>query len=124
MTALTSSQIAAVRADTGDHESPYEITDTELQSIFDDTAQAAGNLELLRVYVLRRRLGKAVNDIASQGENQITAQRQQKFDQIMRLLAYWEKRTGATSGQGGTAITAGRINLNFAASSDDLGAES
>lgn len=85
--------LAAVRRRAGDSSAPYDLRDDEIDAIYADTAQ--GNLDLNRTtfFVLRERLGIASNAVAISGTSGgIT--RNQKFDQIWRLLQYWSRITG------------------------------
>lgn len=85
--------LAAVRRRTGDHSAPYDLTDGDINAIYINVAQ--GNLDLNRTtyFVLRERLGIATNAVAiSNPMGGIT--RNQKFEQIWRLLQYWSGITG------------------------------
>ncbi|MDZ4764488.1 MAG: hypothetical protein SGI73_08045 [Chloroflexota bacterium] len=108
MPTLTIDQIASVRAATGDTISPYDVTDAQLQTIYDDPAAANSDLARLHVYVLRRRLGKAANLVALGGDGANTAY-QQRFAQLGLLLAYWERLTALDGG----ALSAGTLMLDL-----------
>ena len=108
MPTLTADQIAAARAQTGDAISPYDVTDAQMQALFDDPAAAAGDLSRLNVFILRRRLGRAANLIALGGDG-LDAAYQQRFAQLRALLAYWESLTGLDGGR----LTAGQIALSI-----------
>lgn len=97
MPTLTADQIASVRAGTGDTISPYDVSDEQLQVIYDDANAANSDLNRLHIYVLRRRLGIAANLVALSGAGASTAY-QQKFAQLQALLAYWERLTGLDGG--------------------------
>ena len=108
MPTLTADQIASVRAGTGDTISPYDVTDEQMQAIYDDASAANGDLNRLHVYMLRRRLGIAANLVALGGDGASTAY-QQKFAQLQALLAYWQRLTGL---DGGT-LSAGTLALEL-----------
>lgn len=104
MTTLTTLQIQMCRADIGDTSTPYEVDDVMLQALFDDSTLANGDLKKLRVYALRQRRGKAVNSTGL--TNQFGGvSRNQKLEQIERLLAYWESVTGVSAGQSISIVT-------------------
>jgi hypothetical protein len=108
MPTLTPDQIAAARAQSGDTVSPYDVTDTQMQAIFDDPAAAAGDPDRLIVFILRRRIGRAANLIAVGGDG-LDAAYQQRFAQLRALLAYWESLTGLDGGR----LTSGGIALRL-----------
>lgn len=104
MTALTTLQKSMCRADIGDMNLPYDVDDSMLQSLFDDSTLANGSLTKLRVYALRQRRGIAVN--ATGVTNQYGGvSRNQKLEQIERLLTYWENFTGVSAGQSATVVS-------------------
>lgn len=108
MPTLTAEQIAAARAQTGDTISPYDVSDVQMQAIFDDPAAADGDPDRLMVFILRRRIGRAANLIAVGGDG-LDAAYQQRFAQIRALLAYWEALTGLEGGR----LTSGGIGLRL-----------
>lgn len=93
MATITAADLATVRRRTGDANQPYDLDDNAVDAIY--VAAAQGNLDLDRTtfYVLRERLGVATNAVAiSNPMGGIT--RNQKFEQIWRLLQYWSEITG------------------------------
>lgn len=103
MGTLTPFQYAYLRDMIGDdraaNDGSYELSDNTLDNIYTDVAQ--GNFDMTRtiVWALRRRLGKAINDVAISSETGGSTQRNQKQEQIRRLLEYWEGVTGISGGQ-------------------------
>lgn len=90
---ITPSDLSAVRRRSGDSNAPYDLTNDDIDAIYVSTAQ--GNLDLNRTtyFVLLERLGIATNAVAiSNPMGGIT--RNQKFEQIWRLLQYWSELTG------------------------------
>jgi hypothetical protein len=107
MPTLTSDQIAAVRAQTGDRISPYDVSDAQLQALYDDPNAAGGDLDRLTVFALRRRLGAASSLIALGAG--IDAAYQQRFAHLTALLAYWEQKTGLDGG----SLASGALSLGL-----------
>lgn len=115
MAVLLTWQIREVRDATGDYDYPYDVDDIHMQELYEN--QADNDLDILKVLVLRIRLGRAVNSISSGNETGTTASRNQKFEQLERLLKYWEARTGKESGE--SALTTGIMSPHVDASEDD-----
>lgn len=93
MTTITTPDLATVRRRTGDYSAPHDLDDDAIDAIYADTSR--GNLDINRttVYVLYERLGIATNAVAiSNPMGGIT--RNQKFEQIWRLLQFWSEQTG------------------------------
>lgn len=109
MATLTADQKEEVRADSGDFYEPYDVSDVALQAIYDDPARANGSLDRLKVYVLRRRWGKAkveASRLADASAGVVLAQ----ATQIKALLDYWERQTGMNVIG---IITGGTIDLDL-----------
>lgn len=101
MADLTPLQIQMCRADIGDADDPPDVTNTMLQALFDDPTLADGDLNLLRVFALRQRLGLAMNDVDDSGNvTGINSRSSQKRDHIQVALTYWESVCGISAGQG------------------------
>lgn len=106
---LTTAQKEYVRDNSGDDLEPYEISDASIQAIYDDATQGNSDLDRVIVFVLRRRLGKAARMVSLSGEFG-SAQHNQKYEQIERLIQRWEGMTGL----GGSGIlSAGVLNLGI-----------
>lgn len=85
MTTITAANLATVRRRSGDSNQPYDLTDAEVDAVYTDTTRGNLDLRMTAFYVLLERLGVATNAVAiSNPSGGIT--RNQKFDQIMRLL--------------------------------------
>jgi len=111
MTTLTSAQKARFRAQCGDTNTTPKIDDTTLQSLYDS---AASDEPTTMVYLLRWLVGLAVDEIQfSQGDQQKSGN--QHYEQLERLLAYWENKAGMTGG----LMTIGRMTLELDADSDN-----
>lgn len=99
--ALTAAQIAFVRDNSGDDDANnagvYELSDERIEEIYNDTTQGNSDLSRTVVFVLRRRLGKAINNMSKSSETG-SVQLNQKPEQIRWLLKYWEGLTGLSGG--------------------------
>lgn len=113
--ALSAAQLEYIRDNAGDDLTPYEVSDVSVQAIYDDATQGASDLNATVVFVLRRRLGKAARLVTLSGEFG-SSQHNQKYEQIARLLKYWENYTGIG---GGGRITMGTISLGIDQVSDE-----
>lgn len=90
---ISATDLATVRRRTGDSSAPYDLQDSDIDAIYVDTDH--GNLDLNRTafYVLLERWGMAANAVAiSNPMGGIT--RNQKFEQIERLLLRYSAITG------------------------------
>jgi hypothetical protein len=67
------------------------------------------------VYILRQRLGLAVDEISVSSLDGMSRQGNQKYEQIERLLAYWENKAGVSGGR----LTIGRLALDLDADEDN-----
>ncbi len=86
MTTITAADLATVRRRSGDNNnSPYDVQDSEIDAIYVDTMRGNLNLRSTSFYVLIERLGIATNAVAVSSPLGGST-RNQKFDQIMRLL--------------------------------------
>ena len=106
MTTISADQLAQVRAQSGDTTATYDVSDLEVQRLF---TLAADDLDLTTVYVLRQRLGKAVDEIAVSSIDGMSRQGNQKYDQIERLLKYWEDKAGVA----GSKLSCSTFDLNI-----------
>lgn len=85
--------LTTVRRRTGDYSAPYDLTDDAIDAIYIDVAQGNFSVDRTTFFVLRERLGLATNAVAiSNPMGGIT--RNQKFEQIWKLLMYWGEKTG------------------------------
>ncbi len=122
--ALTDVQKSYIRDNSGDDTldnatvPAYEVSDTTLQAIYDDTAQGNGDLNKTVYYAILRRWGKAARMVGLSGEFG-NAQHNQKFEQLERLLKLW----GGITGLGGGTVTAGLLHLRLDYSYDDMVAD-
>lgn len=90
---IADNDLLTIRRRTGDAAPPYDLEDEDIDAIYSDPAQGNSSLDRTTVYVLRERLGIATNAVAiSNPTGGIT--RNQKFDQIERLLNKWMELTG------------------------------
>jgi hypothetical protein len=105
MATLTAAQLAIFRAQSGDTNST-DVSDLQVQACYD---AAVSDDALTMVYILRQRLGKAVDEITFTGGDGGTRQGNQKYEQIERLLKYWEQVAGVSGG----ALIIGRIDLDI-----------
>lgn len=113
--ALTAAQLSYIRDNSGDDlpdnagTPAYEVSDATIQAIYDDSTMGASDLDKTVVYVIRMRWGKAARYVSLSGEFG-NAQHNQKFEQLERLLKYWEGVTGL----GGVGIlTTGILDLEL-----------
>jgi len=117
MADLTAPQILTIRRRIGDNKtdnsSAYELSDATIEAIFDDATMGDSDMLKTTVWCLRERLGMAVNGVALSGELG-NASHNQKFEQIERLLAFWEDRAGMTGGAISTGSLALRIDYTGA----------
>lgn len=93
MATITAADLATVRRRTGDNSAPYDLSDDEIDDIYVATNFGNQSLDRTTYFVLRERLGIATNAVAISGTSGgIT--RNQKFEQIWRLLQKWSEITG------------------------------
>lgn len=113
MADLTVPQIDEVRGDTGDTDDKPDVPDTTMNLIFNDPARANGDVDRLKVYVLRWRLGMNARQINQSGENSgINETRAQIYDHLKDLLSMWEAITGMAADRL-QPMTAGVVDLNL-----------
>lgn len=107
--------LATIRRRTGDKTAPQDLTDAEIDAIYTDVDLGNSDLDRTTFYVVRERLGVAVNSTAiSNPTGGIT--RNQKFEQLERLLKYW----GGVAGLGGEDLSVGVLSLGIDSTCDDL----
>lgn len=120
--ALSAADLQYIRQSSGDSvadtNGAYEVSDVTIQAIYDDVNRGDSDLDATIYYVLRRRLGLAVNLVNESGELS-NAQKQQKFENIMKLLTLWGGITGLTVETRG-ALSVGTIGLNLDYTLGDL----
>src|SRR3972149_5443437 len=107
MAALTPAQLVKLRQQIGDpDENQYgHLEDLEIQEEYDE---AVSDMDTAVVFCLRRRLGLAAKWTDRSGEvNSET--RSQRWEHLLKLLDYWEQKTGLSGG----AIFAGTMDLGL-----------
>jgi hypothetical protein len=91
--AISAADLATVRRRSGDSNQPYDLTDAEVNLVYLDTDLGNEDLNRTIFYVLWERVGIATNAVAiSNPIGGIT--RNQKFEQIWRLLQKYSAITG------------------------------
>lgn len=105
MTTLTATQLLTLRRRVGDTTAPQDLTDSEIDALYLDVTLGASSLDRTTYFYIQERLGIAVNSVAvSNPMGGIT--RNQKPEQLERLLTYWGIQTGLwlpQIGEGGIA---------------------
>lgn len=93
MTTLTTTQILLLRRRAGDTTAPQDLADNEVDALYTDATLGNFSLNSTTYYYVQERMGIAVNSVAvSNPMGGIT--RNQKYEQLERLLAYWSTITG------------------------------
>lgn len=119
MADLTPAQLTRIRQETGDtvqdNDGDYWVSNEDLEAIFDDSAQGAGDLDLTIYYTLRRLRGIFSRLYASTSD-QSTEQKQQRYEHVREMLAEYEARVGLRGG----SLTTGFIGLGLDYTEDDL----
>lgn len=91
--AMTTAQRATVRRRTS--ASATEMSDTELDAIYDDTTMGNSSLDYTTYYVLREMLGVVASAIdVSNQVDVMSIKSSQRFDHLLKLLDYWGIVTG------------------------------
>lgn len=112
MAVLTAAQIEYLRAITGDDCTPYDISDTFLQTLWDRSSddECLTTVEILRVRLARA--SKLVNSSNASGQQRSSSQ---KFAQLNSLLREWEDRCGLSGG----VLEMGTLDLRLDTDDED-----
>lgn len=90
---MTTAQRATVRRRTS--AAVAEISDAELDAIYDDTTMGNSNLDYTTYYVLRDMFGVAINAIDKSNQvDEMSMKSSQRWEHLKELLDYWGMVTG------------------------------
>lgn len=95
MATMTAAEIEYIRAITGDDCTPYELSDTFLQTLWD---RSLFDECLTTVEVLRVRVAKAAKLVNQSNESGQSISSSQMFSQLKSMLNDWEDRCGVSGG--------------------------
>ena len=91
--AMTATQRLTVRRRTS--ASVAEMSDAELDAVYDDTTMGNSSLDYTTYYVLREMLGVVATAIDKSNEvDSMSIKSSQRFDHLLKLLDYWGIVTG------------------------------
>jgi hypothetical protein len=111
--ALTTSQKTLLRQRTGDtNTDDPKVTDAQLD---EDYASAEDDLDETTVLVLRRLIGIYAVQVDVNLDLNSEA-RSQRFEQLSKVLDYWERQTGLS----GTRIRIGSLDMNIDTDIEDI----
>lgn len=121
MPILTPDQITDFRQMAGDECTVEDITDTQIQVLYDKAYAKSDDEEIVEaltmVYILRRLIGKSRKDVDKSGEmNAYNERGSQYFEHLKELLEYWER----VAGIGGGSLTVGSLELGIDYTEEDL----
>lgn len=111
---LTASQLTSIHRQIGDVVAgAYDVPDDRLQELYDEHDSSFDATLLAAAY---ERLAILSNEVdVTDGNNLITERRQQRFNNLMKLIERLEAKTGTAGG----VLTVGRIRLNIDTRADE-----